>query len=83
VYSLEPKRITGETALPECGCGASSIELNAKTLFAVSRGLPSEVGLPQAMALLGLKLEGTHHRGHDDAWNIAAVVWETLKKMRG
>ena len=56
--------------------------LNAKTLFAVARGLPSEVGLPQAMALLGLKLEGTHHRGHDDAWNIAAVLWETLKKMR-
>lgn len=57
--------------------------LNAKTLFAVSRGLPSEVGLPQAMALLGLKLEGTHHRGHDDAWNIAAVLWETLRRMRG
>ena len=57
--------------------------LNAKTLFAVSRSLPSEVGLPQAMALLGLKLEGTHHRGHDDAWNIAAVLWETLKKLRG
>lgn len=56
--------------------------LNGKTLFAVSRGLPTEVGLPQAMALLGLKLEGTHHRGHDDAWNIAAVLWETLKKMR-
>ena len=27
--------------------------LNAKTLFAVSRRLPSEIGLPQAMALLG------------------------------
>ncbi len=56
--------------------------LNAKTLFAVARALPSEIGLPQAMALLGLKLEGTHHRGHDDAWNIAAVLWETLRKMR-
>jgi inhibitor of KinA sporulation pathway (predicted exonuclease) len=56
--------------------------LNAKTLFAVVRALPSEVGLPQAMALLGLKLEGTHHRGDDDAWNIAAVLWETLKKTR-
>ena len=56
--------------------------LNAKTLFAISRGLQSEVGLPQAMALLGLKLEGTHHRGHDDAWNIAAVLWETLRKFR-
>ena len=57
--------------------------LNAKSLFAIARGLPSEVGLPQAMALRGLKLEGTHHRGDDDAWNIAAVLWETLRKMRG
>jgi inhibitor of KinA sporulation pathway (predicted exonuclease) len=56
--------------------------LNAKTLFAIGRGLPSEVGLPQALALLGLKPEGTHHRGHDDSWNIAAVLWETLKRMR-
>lgn len=56
--------------------------LNVKTLFAVGRGLPTEVGLPQALALLGLKLEGTHHRGDDDAWNIAAVLWEVLKKLR-
>jgi inhibitor of KinA sporulation pathway (predicted exonuclease) len=55
---------------------------NEKTLFAVGRGLPTEVGLPQAMALLGLKLEGTHHRGHDDAWNIAAVLWDLMKKLR-
>jgi hypothetical protein len=27
--------------------------------------------------------EWTHHRGHDDAWNIAAVLWELLKKLRG
>jgi inhibitor of KinA sporulation pathway (predicted exonuclease) len=51
-------------------------------MFAIGRGLPSEVGLPQAMALLGLKLEGTHHRGHDDAWNIAAVLWEVVRKLR-
>jgi inhibitor of KinA sporulation pathway (predicted exonuclease) len=57
--------------------------LNVKTLFAVGRALPTEVGLPQAMALLNLKLEGTHHRGHDDAWNIAAVLWEVLRKLRG
>lgn len=57
--------------------------LNAKTLFAISRRLPSEVGLPQAMAILGLPLAGTHHRGHDDAWNIAAVMGEALKKLRG
>jgi inhibitor of KinA sporulation pathway (predicted exonuclease) len=56
--------------------------LNVKSLFAIGRGLPSEVGLPQAMALLGLKLEGTHHRGHDDAWNIAAILAEMLKRVK-
>lgn len=57
--------------------------LNVKTLGSVARSLPSELGLPQAMALYGLSLEGTHHRGHDDAWNIAAVLWELLKKLKG
>lgn len=57
--------------------------LNVKSLFAIGRALPSEVGLPQAMALLGLKLEGTHHRGHDDAWNIAAILTEMLKRLKG
>src|SRR5436309_759504 len=57
--------------------------LNVKTLCAISRAMPTEVGLPQALALFGLNLEGTHHRGHDDAWNIAALLAELLKKCRG
>lgn len=53
-----------------------------KTLFAAGKGLPAEVGLPQAVALLGLPLEGTHHRGHDDAWNVAGILAEVLKRLR-
>ena len=56
--------------------------LNVKTLCAMSTGQCSELGLPQALALMRLQLEGTHHRGHDDAWNIAAVLWELLKKLK-
>jgi inhibitor of KinA sporulation pathway (predicted exonuclease) len=56
--------------------------LNVKTLFALANGLPHEVGMPQAVNLLGLPLEGTHHRGDDDAWNIAAVLVELLKRVR-
>jgi inhibitor of KinA sporulation pathway (predicted exonuclease) len=56
--------------------------LNVKTLFAVGRGLAAEVGLPQALALSGLTLEGTHHRGDDDAWSIAAILAELLKKLK-
>jgi inhibitor of KinA sporulation pathway (predicted exonuclease) len=57
--------------------------LNAKTLCSIAKGLTSEVGLPQAMALYGLTLEGTHHRGDDDAWNIAALLAVVLKKLKG
>jgi inhibitor of KinA sporulation pathway (predicted exonuclease) len=56
--------------------------LNVKTLCSIAAGLRSEVGLPQAMALYGLTLEGTHHRGHDDAWNIAALLGELVKRLR-
>ncbi|MCU0702566.1 MAG: exonuclease domain-containing protein [Fimbriiglobus sp.] len=57
--------------------------LNVKTLFALVRGLPHEVGTAQAVQMCGRTLEGTHHRGHDDAWNIAGVLIEVLKAARG
>jgi inhibitor of KinA sporulation pathway (predicted exonuclease) len=57
--------------------------LNVKSLFAQAVGLPREVGLAEALDLLGLPLEGTHHRGVDDAWNIAAVLARILAAARG
>ena len=48
--------------------------LNVKNLFALIQGLPHEVGMAEALALLGLPLTGTHHRGGDDAWNIALIL---------
>ena len=41
-----------------------------------------EVGMAQALEMLGFPLLGTHHRGDDDAWNIAAILAELLKKLR-
>ena len=38
-----------------------------------------EVGM--ALDKLGLPLEGTHHRGVDDAWNIAKILVTGLIKM--
>jgi inhibitor of KinA sporulation pathway (predicted exonuclease) len=57
--------------------------LNVKTLLGLGLGLTAEVGMPQALALLGLPQEGTHHRGDDDAWNIAAILGELLRRLRG
>lgn len=56
--------------------------LNVKNLLALARGLGYEVGLARALKLLGLPLEGTHHRGHDDAWNVAAVLAGLLGPQR-
>lgn len=48
--------------------------LNIKTLFALAHRLKREVGLPQALEILQFPLEGTYHRGGDDAWNAACVL---------
>ena len=57
--------------------------LNVKSLFASAIGIGHELGLDGAYEHLGLKLEGTHHRGDDDAWNIAQILCRLLNGMRG
>ncbi|MCX4964170.1 exonuclease domain-containing protein [Streptomyces sp. BE147] len=47
---------------------------NAKVPFTSSYGLRKRPGMAQALRTAGLPLEGRHHRGDDDAWNIAALV---------
>jgi inhibitor of KinA sporulation pathway (predicted exonuclease) len=69
-------------------CSASTAEYpfgnrhtNAKAVFAEAFGLPRPVGMAQALKVAKLPLEGRHHRGDDDAWNIAALV--VLMAQRG
>jgi len=52
--------------------------LNVKTLFALHHALKSEPGMDRALDLLKLELEGTHHRGIDDAKNIAKLLLTLL-----
>ncbi len=47
---------------------------NAKAVFTDAHALRRRPGMAQALAHAGLPLEGRHHRGEDDAWNIAALV---------
>ncbi|MCB5169067.1 exonuclease domain-containing protein [Streptomyces bambusae] len=47
---------------------------NAKAVFAEAHGLRKRPGMARALTVAGLPLEGRHHRGEDDAWNIAALV---------
>lgn len=56
--------------------------INVKSLFAIIHALPEEVGMDKALELLNLPLEGTHHRGEDDAWNIAGILSKLLLQAR-
>ncbi|MCX4546331.1 3'-5' exonuclease [Streptomyces sp. NBC_01565] len=47
---------------------------NAKAVFTEAYGLRKRPGMAQALQIAGRRLEGRHHRGEDDAWNIAALV---------
>ena len=57
--------------------------LNVKNLAAVAYGWSREVGMSEALKRAGLPLEGTHHRGGDDAWNIAGLLCQLLRRIRG
>lgn len=48
--------------------------LNIKLFHALKHGLTKEVGMIQALENCGTSHTGTHHRGHDDAENIAKIL---------
>ncbi|WP_437683659.1 exonuclease domain-containing protein [Sorangium sp. So ce131] len=56
--------------------------LNVKTLFAVTHALSREEGMAEALERAGLPLKGTHHRGGDDAYNIAGLLAHLLLAAR-
>ncbi|MFH8974813.1 exonuclease domain-containing protein [Streptomyces sp. NPDC017890] len=56
------------------GRPAERTHTNAKAVFAEAHGLRRRPGMARALELAGLPLQGRHHRGVDDAWNIAALV---------
>ncbi|WP_144392106.1 3'-5' exonuclease [Pleionea sediminis] len=52
--------------------GAS--HLNIKKQFSKSQGLKRKLGMAQALKHTNIELEGTHHRGIDDARNMAKLM---------
>jgi inhibitor of KinA sporulation pathway (predicted exonuclease) len=56
------------------GHPAERAHTNAKAVFAEAHGLRRRPGMARALEIAGLPLQGRHHRGVDDAWNIAALV---------
>lgn len=55
---------------------------NLKNSFALFYGLDREVGMDIALQQLNMKLDGIHHRGNWDAYNIAKIFAHTLNKFR-
>ncbi len=48
--------------------------VNLKQLFSDKQGLRKRHGMAKALQMAGLPLDGTHHRGIDDARNIAKLL---------
>lgn len=60
----------------------SAEHLNIKKLFAKKQRLEKGPGMEQAMRLAKLPLKGTHHRGIDDARNMATLMPFILGKKK-
>ncbi|WP_299121462.1 3'-5' exonuclease [uncultured Winogradskyella sp.] len=58
----------------------SQNHINVKILFSEVKGLQRKVGMKGALGILEIPLEGTHHRGIDDAKNIAKILHWCLKQ---
>lgn len=68
-------------------CSSSSVpafseqHYNFKKLFAEHYALGRQVGMAQGLQIAGLALQGIHHRGGDDARNIARLLRHLLEKF--
>lgn len=56
--------------------------INVKTLFALFRGMKRGIGTKEAVEMAGLTWKGTHHRGIDDAENIANLFGHAIQRTR-
>jgi inhibitor of KinA sporulation pathway (predicted exonuclease) len=58
----------------------SDSHANVRVRFTKALGLARRPGMDAALKMAGLPLEGVHHRGGDDAWNIAALAIELARR---
>jgi len=56
--------------------------LNIKQAFSDAMGTKRRFGMARALMRVGLELDGTHHRGIDDARNIARLLPYALGRTR-
>ena len=55
---------------------------NLKHQFATMMGLKKEVGIVEALKMMGMEFIGTRHRAADEAYNIARLMVEMYSRVR-
>jgi inhibitor of KinA sporulation pathway (predicted exonuclease) len=75
---FDRNQLSRECRLKDIRYPFGSRHINIKTLFAIKHRLPEEVEMEKALGLLGLELIGTHHRGVDDAYNAARILYTLI-----
>lgn len=68
------KQLEQDCAFHRVPCPIQAPHLNVKQLMAERQQLRKRPGLGEAVRLAGLQFAGTHHRGIDDARNIARLL---------
>ncbi|MFD0684719.1 3'-5' exonuclease [Actinomadura fibrosa] len=53
---------------------------NAKIAYSAAHGIRRRLGMAGALEHSGFPLEGRHHSGVDDAWNIGALVLDIVRR---
>lgn len=74
------KQFERQCAATEVPYPFGSKHTNAKVAFSAARGTQHKYGMAGALKAAELPLVGTHHRGDDDAWNIAALIIDMMKQ---
>jgi inhibitor of KinA sporulation pathway (predicted exonuclease) len=74
-------QLAQDAAFHRIGLPFTRTHLNVKRRFSEQLGEAKRFGMDGALARVGLMLEGTHHRGIDDARNIARLLpWITGRR---
>jgi len=72
--AYDQKQFRKQCSEMEIGYPFGPSHINVKSLFALKNKLTHEVGMAGALEYLNIELEGIHHRGVDDAKNIAKIL---------
>ena len=72
--AYDRRQLTQDAALHRCALPLGEEYLNLKTLFSERLRLRRRFGMACALKRVGLTLQGVHHRGIDDARNIARLL---------